>query len=145
MNQTPTSSLNRLELTYFCTRLGKILFNISILFLIFCVCGILSFISVALIMLVGFLIILANLGTIFIINPNFWNNLMSAVDISSNVSSFFMNNFYIFAGLLVGFAVLSLILLSRDKTQKHTGRITTSIILIVISVISIVINFSRGM
>ena len=77
MNQTPAPSLNRLELTYYCTRLSKILFNISILFLISCVCGILSFISVALIMFVGFLIILATLGTIFIINPDFWNNLMS--------------------------------------------------------------------
>ena len=84
MNKTPAVFAKNVELSQFATRLGKIFFNLSILFLVFCLCGILSFISTALILIVGFLVIIITLGTIFVINPDFWDGLMYAVDISSN-------------------------------------------------------------
>lgn len=145
MNKTPAVFAKSVELSQFATRLGKISFNLSIIFLVFCLCGILSFISTALIIIVGLLVIIITLGTIFVINPDFWDGFMSAVDISSNVSNFFLNNLYIFAGLSISLAVASLILLSRDKTEKHTGRITTSVIIIILSIIGIIINVAGGM
>ena len=145
MNKTPAVFAKSVELSQFATRLGKIFFNLSIIFLVFCLCGILSFISTALIIIVGLLVIIITLGTIFVINPDFWDGFMSVVDISSNVSNFFLNNLYIFAGLSISLAVASLILLSRDKTEKHTGRITTSVIIIILSIIGIIINVAGGM
>lgn len=122
MNKTPAVFAKSVELSQFATRLGKIFFNLSIIFLVFCLCGILSFISTALTIIVGLLVIIITLGTIFVINPDFWDGFMSAVDISSNVSNFFLSNLYIFAGLSISLAVASLILLSRDKTKKAHGQ-----------------------
>ena len=77
----------------FLVRLGKIFSNMSILFLIISICGLFSFVSVAFVCLTGVVIIVITVGTIFIINPNFGSLFMSAVDVSSKISTFFLENF----------------------------------------------------
>ena len=119
----------------FLVRLGKIFSNMSILFLIISICGLFSFVSLAFVFLTGAVIIVITVGTIFIINPNFGSLFMSAVDVSSKVSIFFLENFYIFAGVTLATAVVSLVLLVLDRRTKHTARIVTSSIVIGIAVI----------
>ncbi len=126
----------------FLVRLGKIFSNMSILFLIISICGLFSFVSVAFVCLTGVVIIVITVGTIFIINPNFGSLFMSAVDVSSKISTFFLENFYIFAGVTLATAVVSLVLLVLDRRTKHTARIVTSSIVIGIVILTII--FAAG-
>ena len=47
---------------------------------------------------------------------------MSVVDTSSQITNFFMDNFYIFASIAILGAVISLVLLLLDRQKKHTAR-----------------------
>lgn len=134
-----TTPLEKTELKYFVVRLGKIFSNLSIVFLILCLCGILSFVSLAVILMVGLALIILTVGTIFVMVPNYWDILMSASQFTAKLSSFFLDKFFIFVAFAILFAILSLILLKLDKQQKHTGRIVVSLIIIGIAIISIIV------
>ena len=135
MEKNTTRLFAKNDFKNFLVRLGKIFSNMSILFLIISICGLFSFVSLAFVFLTGAVIIVITVGTIFIINPNFGSLFMSAVDVSSKVSIFFLENFYIFAGVTLATAVVSLVLLVLDRRTKHTARIVTSSIVIGIAVI----------
>lgn len=134
-----TTPLEKTELKYFGVRLGKIFSNLSIVFLILCLCGILSFVSLAVILTLGFALIILTIGTIFVMVPNYWDILMSASQFTAKLASFFLDKFFIFVAFAILFAILSLILLKLDKQQKHTGRIVVSLIIIGIAIISIIV------
>ena len=134
-----TTPLEKTELKYFVVRLGKIFSNLSIVFLILCLCGILSFVSLAVILTFGFALIILTIGTIFVMVPNYWDILMTASQFTAKLASFFLDKFFIFVAFTILFAILSLILLKLDKQQKHTGRIVVSLIIIGIAIISIIV------
>ena len=139
MQNSHTTPLLRNDLKEFLIRLGKIFSNISILALLLCFSGILSFVATAFILLIGLVIIILSIGTIFVIVPNYFDVLMSTSEVSAKISSFFLENFYIFAVIAILGAILSLVLLLLDKRTKHIGRIVISSIVIAIVIIAIIV------
>ena len=139
MQNSHTTPLLRNDLKEFLIRLGKIFSNISILALILCFSGILSFVATAFILLIGLVVIILSVGTIFAIVPNYFDILMSTSEVSAKISAFFLENFYIFASIAIIGAILSLVLLLLDKRTKHIGRIVISSIVIVIVIIAIIV------
>lgn len=139
MKNSHTNPLLRNDLKEFLIRLGKIFSNISILALLLCFSGILSFVATAFILLIGLAIIILSVGTIFVIVPNYFDILMSTSEVSVKISAFFLENFYIFASIAIIGAILSLVLLLLDKRTKHIGRIVISSIVIAIVIIVIIV------
>lgn len=139
MQNSHTTPLLRNDLKEFLIRLGKIFSNISILALLLCFSGILSFVATAFILLIGLAIIILSVGTIFVIVPNYFDILMSTSEVSVKISAFFLENFYIFASIAIIGAILSLVLLLLDKRTKHIGRIVISSIVIAIVIIAIIV------
>lgn len=137
--KTHTTLLEKTEFKNFIVRLGKIFSNLSILGLILCFSGILSFAATAFIILMGFVIIILSIGTIFIYIPNFFDLFMSASSVSAQISGFFLQNFYIFAAITILGAIISLVLLLLDKQNKHTARIVISSVVLGIVLISIIV------
>ncbi len=127
------------EFKNFLVRLGKIFSNIAILGLILSSAGIMSFVALAFTFIFGFLLIVMSLGTIFILVPNFSDIWLSVADTSSKIASFFMQNFYIFAGITIVFSILSFVLLIADRQSKHTARLVISGVIIAILLIFIVV------
>lgn len=143
MQNLHTTPLIKNDARLFLVRLGKIFSNLSLFLLILCLCGALSFVLTALIILVGIIITIVTLGTIFVIAPNFFNVIIQATDITANISAFFFDNFYIFAITAIIGAVLSLVLLRFDNLEKHKVRTILSAIIIITTIIAIVV-FSLG-
>ena len=139
MQNSHTTPLLRNDLKEFLIRLGKIFSNISILALLLCFSGILSFVATAFIILIGLAIIILSVGTIFISVPNYFDILMSTSEVSAKISAFFLENFYIFASIAIVGAVLSLILLLLDKRNKHIARIVISSVVIAVVIITIIV------
>ncbi len=140
---SPTYQLSKNDFFNFLIRLGKIFSNISILSLILCFCGVISFAATAFILLIGLTIILLSIGTIFIVVPNYFEIIMSASQISAKISAFFLENFYIFVSVAIVGSILSLVLLLLDKRTKHTARIVVSSIVIAVAIITIIV-FALG-
>ena len=139
MQNSHTTTLLRNDLKEFSIRLGKIFSNISILALLLCFSGILSFVATAFILLIGLVVIILSIGTIFVIVPNYFDILMSTSEVSVKISAFFLENFYIFASIAIIGAILSFVLLLLDKRTKHIGRIVISSIVIAIVIIAIIV------
>ena len=139
MQNSHTTPLLRNDLKEFLIRLGKIFSNISILALLLCFSGILSFVATAFILLIGLVVIILSIGTIFAFVPNYFDILMSTSEVSAKISAFFLENFYIFASIAIIGAILSLVLLLLDKRTKHIGRIVISSIVIAIVIIAIIV------
>ena len=140
---SPTYQLSKNDFFNFLIRLGKIFSNISILSLILCFCGVISFAATAFILLIGLTIILLSIGTIFIVVPNYFEIIMSASQISAKISAFFLENFYIFVSVAIVGSIVSLVLLLLDKRTKHTARIVVSSIVIAVAIITIIV-FALG-
>ena len=139
MQNSHTTQFLRNDLKEFLIRLGKIFSNMSILALLLCFSGILSFVATAFILLIGLVIIILSIGTIFVVVPNYFDILMSTSEVSVKISSFFLENFYIFAAIAILGAILSLVLLLLDKRTKHIGRIVISSIVIAIVILVIIV------
>lgn len=139
MKELSTTMPVKTEIKNFIVRLGIIFSNISIFSLILCYFGILSFISTAFILLVGLVIIVLTIGTIFIIVPDYFNIFMSVTDISAKVSAFFLDNFYLFISITILSSILSLILLLLSKQTRYIGRIIFSVIIVIIAMFTIII------
>ena len=139
MQNSHATPLLRNDLKEFLIRLGKIFSNISILALLLCLSGILSFVATAFILLIGLVVIILSVGTIFAIVPNYFDILMSTSEVSVKISAFFLENFYIFASIAIIGAVLSLILLLLDKRNKHIARIVISSVVIAIVILVIIV------
>ena len=142
MQNLHTTPLIKNDARLFLVRLGKIFSNLSLFLLILCLCGALSFVLTALIILVGIIITIVTLGTIFVIAPNFFNVIIQATDITANISAFFFDNFYIFAITAIIGAVLSLVLLRFDNLEKH--KVRTILSTIIITTIIAIVVFSLG-
>ena len=139
MKELSTTMPVKTEIKNFIVRLGIIFSNISIFSLILCYFGILSFISTAFILLVGLVIIVLTIGTIFIIVPDYFNIFMSVTDISAKVSAFFLDNFYLFISITILSSILSLILILLNKQTRYIGRIIFSVIIVIIAMFTIII------
>lgn len=144
--QTPhTTSTTKIEFQTFIVRLGKIFSNLSILFLVLSLCGVLSFVALAFVILIGFTLIILSIGTIFVYVPNYWDILTKATDISVSIANFFLQNIFVFIPLTILFAIVSLILLKLDKQNSHTVRIVLSSIIIGVAVIAIIVLLVGGL
>ena len=139
MKELSTTMPVKTEIKNFIVRLGIIFSNISIFSLILCYFGILSFISTAFILLVGLVIIVLTIGTIFIIVPDYFNIFMSVTDISAKVSAFFLDNFYLFISITILSYILYIILIILSKQTRYIGRIIFSVIIVIIAMFTIII------
>ncbi len=129
----------KVTLRLFATRIGKICSNVSIVFLILSIAGILPFIALATILIIGFAIIVFSLGTVFITVPDFGSKLLSYIDISSQISAFFLQYWYIFVLITIALSVASLVLLATDKNESHVGRITVASIVLFITLVVMIV------
>ena len=123
----------------FGTRLGIIFSNLAIIFLVLTLSGIASFLTSVLLFLFGAIVTIITVGTIFIIEPNFWNSIISGMDTTASIFDFFMQNAYIFVLITILLSIISLVLLIMDKNNKHTARIVTLVLILVIAIISIIL------
>ena len=144
MQNSHTTSLAKKDFHKFLIRIGKIFSNISILSLVFCFCGVISFVATAFILIFGLIAIILSLGIIFLYVPNFFDILTSAAEVSSQISTFFLNYFFIFVAIAIITSIVSLILLVTDKQTKHVARIVISSIVIAIVLIIIIVVLTRG-
>lgn len=123
----------------FLTRVGKICSNLSIILIAVSLLGMVSFIATALIFLFGVVVILLSIGTIFAYVPNFFDYILSGVQYSASVASFFLQYWYAFLPVGIALAAISLVLLATDKNSRHTGRIVISSIVVGIALLSIIV------
>lgn len=140
MQNYQSISLAKNGFKQFSIRLGKIFSNISIVALILCISGMLSFVATAFILLIGLTVIILSIGTIFVMVPDYFDILMSTAQTSAKISEFFLANFYIFASIAVVGAIISLVLLALDKRTKHTGRIVLSSLVLAIAIVTIIVT-----
>lgn len=136
--QTITSPLKQ-DFMNFLIRLGKIFSNMSIVLVLLCLCGIFSFVGTAIVILICVYIIIITVGTIFIINPDFFSLFTNVVEVTGEISIFFLENFYIFAGLTIATSILSLILLVLDRRTKHVARIVLSSVVLAVALICLIV------
>ena len=64
---------------------------------------------------------------------------MVASNISAEVSEFFLQNIFWFAGFSVAFALLALLLLVWDKKRSHVPRIVLSSVILAVALLCIVV------
>lgn len=119
--------------------LGKILSNISIVCMVICLSSLISTLIVGLTFVFGLIFIILTFGTVFVIIPNYWNRLISSGDLLGYLSSFMETTWPYLAPIGIICAVVSIVLLSMDKYEKHPFRITVSSIIIAITIILLIL------
>ncbi len=132
------------QFSRFLIRLGKISFNLSIVFLLFCLCGIISGITTGFILILGLFAILISFGAIFVLIPDYWNRLTSASGFFAGLTNFLLKNALYFVAFSIVFSILSIILLSLDKSEKHTARLVISSVVTAIALFGCVYLLIRG-
>lgn len=140
ISTTPTKYLTNCYLT----RLGTILSNMAIVCVIFCMSSILSSILSVLLWILGMMLILATLGSIFALIPNYWNKLVSLMEQSSQLIEKLIKVLPYIASVGLACAIASIVLLAMDKNKKHTGRIIFSIVASIIILIVIFVLIIGG-
>ncbi len=133
-NQTPTKYL----LSFYNTRLGTILSNLSFVCLFLTLASLASFIVSFIVWIVGFFAIIFSIGTIFAIVPNYWDTMMKSAELMGKVGEVIFKLWPVVGGLGIAFSIISIVLLACDKNKKHTARITISSIVLLI-IIALVI------
>ena len=128
------------ELAFFGARLGKIFFNMSIPMLLLSVMAVLSVFSAILVLVIALLIVLATLGTIFVIVPDFWQNVVDGTGIASDIANFLFVNGVTFSAVTSVLAALAVILLALDRKQRHPVRITFACIILVVALFCALIS-----
>ncbi len=139
MDNSNIPSTFKYDFLSFCIRMGKIFSNMSIICLVLCFVGVVSFISTAIILLIGLTLILVTIGTIFVLVPNYWDKLTSASRISAEISSFFLEHASLFITLTIILSIISLILLLVDRRERPVARIVISSIVVVLAIIVAII------
>lgn len=124
------------ELAFFGARLGKIFFNMSIPMLLLSV----MVFSAILVLVIALLIVLATLGTIFVIVPDFWQNVVDGTGIASDIANFLFVNGVTFSAVTAVLAALAVILLALDRKQRHPVRITFACIILVVALFCALIS-----
>lgn len=137
MQKPRVPALENVPVQFFLVRLGKIFFNLSVLFLVLSFCGVLSFFLTAFTFLIGVLVTIVTLGTVFSFAPDFWSNLLSGTAFFADLANFFLQYRLVFAGVSVAAAVAAIVLLSLDRREKHAARTVFAAIFIVLSLIGI--------
>ena len=128
----------------FAVRLGKIFFNLSVVAMVLCLCGVLSVLAIAVFLLIGLVAILITLGLVFAIVPDFVGKMIAAAEVSAQISTFFLENFAVFAAVAIGGAVVSLVLLATDKYARHTGRIVVASLVIAVTLLVVAVVLIGG-
>ncbi|MGM9971747.1 MAG: hypothetical protein ACI35W_05005 [Anaeroplasmataceae bacterium] len=134
----------KIMLQMYSSRLGKILFNISLLALIISLCPPFSWFIIALIAIIGVLIILCTIGLVFVVVPDFISKFQATIDYASKISQFLLSILPMTISIAFVCSLLSIIFLLYDKNNSHKARIFIAILSIVVSIILFII-FVLGM
>lgn len=130
--KTPSKTLARMQVVH----LGKILFNLQFVAVAVMLASVLSFLMPAIYFLVLILITLLTLGMAFA-NPAF-SSYWTGGEYLTHIAEVFAQSWQYTVPIVAVLAVLSIVCLCFDKTQKHTARITVSAIMCVLAVVVLV-------
>lgn len=115
--------------------LGKILSNIAIVGVALCAFFILSQILAVMGFILGFMLIVLTLGLILLI-PNYWEAINSPLSLYDTlIAKGFIAALPYILLISIVCCIASLVLLSLDKYEKHTGRIVFSYIILALCVL----------
>lgn len=139
-NSTLTKNLAMM----YSVRLGKILFNLSIVCLILCGATLATALATGVIFIFGLIFIILSLGTVFVYFPNYFDALLSSGDFFAKISSFLLQAFpYLIAIGIIG-AIASIVFLALDKNEKHVARITIASIILALSVVIVIVSLVQS-
>lgn len=127
------------------TRFGVILSNISIVSLVLFICSLITPVLLAVSYALGIMLIVATLGTILIMIPNYWQLLTSFMSDSSKLLVPLVSIVPYALGVGLIASIASIICLFFDKHKSHKGRIVFGIIAIVIIIIALIVVIAGGL
>ncbi len=131
--------------SFYLSRLGVILSNISIASLIIFVCSLITPILLALCYGVGIILIFATIGTIFVMIPNYWQLLTSFMTNTSKLLNPLLSVLPYVLGIGLATAIASVLILFFDKQRNHKGRIVFGIIVVLLIVVAFVFVLCGGL
>lgn len=123
----------------FSVRLGKIFFNLSVALIVVCAAGFVSFAATAAVLLVGLVVILLTLGTIFVIAPGFFSALLAVAQATADIAAFLLENMAWFGSAAAAAALLSILLLACDRQAPHPARISIAGCILAAAAVMIVV------
>lgn len=126
-------------------RFGIIFSNISIVSLVLFICSLITPVFLAILYALGIIIILATLGTIFVMIPNYWQILTSFMSNSSKLLVPLVSIIPYALGVGLIASIASIICLFFDKQKSHKGRIVFGIIVSVIIIIALIVVIAGGL
>lgn len=144
MVSNKTINKNSLILKLNLERLGKILFNYSIIGLIL---SFSPFMSLAVLILIWLVAIILMFLTLFIIliSEDFRRGLEDINNIVIDISTNLLNYLPLITSVTIALSISSIILLSLNKSNPHRPRKIFSIIIIIIEAILLIISIKSGM
>ena len=144
MVSNKTINKNSLILKLNLERLGKILFNYSIIGLIL---SFSPFMSLAVLILIWLVAIILMFLTLFIIliSKDFRRGLGAISNTVTDISANLLNYLPLITSVTIFLSISSIILLSLNKSKPHRPRKIFSIIIIIIEAILLIISIKSGM
>lgn len=144
MVSNKTINKNSLILKLNLERLGKILFNYSIIGLIL---SFSPFMSLAVLILIWLVAIILMFLTLFIIliSEDFRRGLEDISNTVTDISVNLLNYLPLITSVTIFLSISSIILLSLNKNNPHRPRKIFSIIIIIIEAILLIISIKSGM
>ncbi len=124
--------------------LGKIISNLAIAGLTFCIVNAASQLFIAYFVVLGVMFMIATLGLVFAFVPNYWQIITSPLSLYENFFSKIVPYVPYVLGISIALSVVSIVLLSFDKYQKHTARIVFSAIVVLLSILVVTIFLTGG-
>lgn len=97
-----------------------------------------SLLSTAFLFLVGAVVTILSMGTIFVYAPNFWNSIVAGMNATANFFSFVIGNAYIFLSIVIALSIASIVILALDRQNKHTSRIVVASIVLVVALLMMI-------
>lgn len=144
MVSNKTINKNSLILKLNLERLGKILFNYSIIGLILSFSPFMSLTILILIWLVAIILMFLTLF-IILISEDFRRGLEDISNTVTDISANLLNYLPLITSVTIALSISSIIFLSLNKSKPHRPRKIFSIIIIIIEAILLIISIKSGM
>lgn len=124
--------------------LAKIISNLAIAGLTFCIVNAASQLFIAYFVVLGVMFMIVTLGFVFAFVPNYWQIITSPLSLYESFFSKIIPYIPYVLGISIALSVVSIVLLSFDKYQKHTARIVFSAIVVLLSILVVSIFLTGG-
>lgn len=138
------SALTKNLAMMYSVRLGKILFNLSMVCLILCAATLATALATGIIFIFGLIFMIVSLGTVFVYFPNYFDAVLSSGDFFAKISGFLLQAFPYLISIGILSAIASIVFLALDKNEKHIARITIASIVLALSVIIVIVSLIQA-